>query len=335
MFFNEQPGSIVIGKRKYDVIDCEMNQADLLFYIDNPRVYSVLRTFDDQAPSQTEIQEYMCNQEHVKQLKLSIKENGGLIDPLIVRDGDYVVLEGNSRLAAYRLLCNADPIQWGRVRCKVLPKDIDDSAVFTLLGQYHIVGRKDWMPYEQAGYLYRRHMETKIPIESIAKELGITAGKARDYINVFSYMKEKNDLNQDKWSYYEEFLKSTAIRNALKDNPELENRVVEQIQNDEIITAADIRKLAKIAGDKTKKSKQILKKYAEGDQNLYDSYEEVVATGSLDRFFEKITEIRNIFIAADFKNKVETNQKKSDIVYMLKKIRKVITGIVGKEKDDD
>lgn len=48
--------------------------------------------------------------EHVKQLRVSIESNGGLIDPLIVRDGDFMVLEGNSRLAAYRLLCRTDAV---------------------------------------------------------------------------------------------------------------------------------------------------------------------------------------------------------------------------------
>lgn len=28
------------------------------------------------------------------------------------RNGDYVVLEGNSRLAAYRLLAEKDPVKW-------------------------------------------------------------------------------------------------------------------------------------------------------------------------------------------------------------------------------
>jgi len=157
---------LIIGKRTFIVEDTELAQVNLKFYVDNPRVYSVLRNMDDE-PSQDEIEALMVDMDHVKQLKQSIEANGGLIDPLIVRAGDNVVLEGNSRLAAYRLLCRIDPIKWGMVRCKVLPHDIDDSAIFTLLGQYHIVGRKDWSPYEQAGYLYRRIKDTKLPIEEM------------------------------------------------------------------------------------------------------------------------------------------------------------------------
>ena len=186
--------TLIIGKQEFIVQLRELNQADLQFYPENPRVYSVLNVLDEN-PTQDEIQQYMCSLDHVKQLKVSIESNGGLIDPLVVRDGDFTVLEGNSRLAAYRLLCAIDPIKWGKVRCKVLPHDISDSAIFTLLGQYHIIGRKDWEPFEQAHYLYRRHKQTKTPVAFMAQELGISKQKAEKMIQVIEFMIEHNDLN--------------------------------------------------------------------------------------------------------------------------------------------
>lgn len=188
--------NLTIGKRDYVVQLVELSQCDLSFYTDNPRAYSVLNA-SGETPSQEEIEEHMCGMEHVKQLKISIESNGGLIDPLIVRDKDFTVLEGNSRLAAYRLLSRIDPVKWGLVKCKVLPADIDDSAIFTLLGQYHIIGRKDWDPYEQANYLYRRHTETRLPIEYMAAELGISKQKANTMINVITFMIEHDDLNKN------------------------------------------------------------------------------------------------------------------------------------------
>lgn len=76
-----------------------------------------------------------------------------------------------------------------------------ESAIFTLLGQYHIVGRKDWSPYEQAGYLYRRKKETKLPVDDMAKELGITVGVAKKYIEVYEFMIKQNDLVPEQWSF--------------------------------------------------------------------------------------------------------------------------------------
>ena len=197
----ESTENLTIGKRDYLVTITELNQADLLFYTENPRVYSTLNIAGGE-PTQEEIEEHMCNLDHVKQLKVSIESNGGLIDPLIVRDGDFTVLEGNSRLAAYRLLCKTDAIKWGKVKCKVLPADIDDAAIFALLGQYHIIGRKDWDPFEQANYLYRRHQQTRLPVEYMAQELGISAQKANAMINLIGFMIEHGDLNKRNWSHY-------------------------------------------------------------------------------------------------------------------------------------
>ena len=41
--------------------------------------------------------------------------------------GDMVVLEGNSRLAAYHYLAGQDQNRWGKVRCTLLPADIDET----------------------------------------------------------------------------------------------------------------------------------------------------------------------------------------------------------------
>src|SRR5262249_48545141 len=60
------------------------------------------------ARRRTEIYEELLEQEHVRELKDDIKLNGGLIDPLIVKDNTFEVLEGNSRLAACRWLYKND-----------------------------------------------------------------------------------------------------------------------------------------------------------------------------------------------------------------------------------
>lgn len=279
--------NLTIGKRDYVVEICELNQADLKFYTENPRVYSTLN-MDGSEPSQDEIEEHMCDMDHVKQLKLSIESNGGLIDPLIVRDGDFTVLEGNSRLAAYRLLCRTDAIKWGKVKCKLLPADIDDSAVFALLGQYHIIGRKDWDPYEQANYLYRRHQQTRLPVEYMAQELGISKQKANSMINVITFMIENNDLDKHHWSYYEEYLKNAGIKKYRETSENIDETIVAAIKTGEITDAKDMRKLGEIAKIGDKQSKKVMKKIAEGEIDLYEGYSEVQESGKLDDVVKKI-----------------------------------------------
>ena len=48
--------TLTIGKKIFEVQKGDLNQADLKFYIDNPRVYSALRTHNE-TPSQKEIED--------------------------------------------------------------------------------------------------------------------------------------------------------------------------------------------------------------------------------------------------------------------------------------
>ena len=302
--------NLTIGKKDYEVEICELNQAYLKFYTEKPRVYSVLN-IGGEEPSQTEIEEHMCNLDHVKQLRLSIESNGGLIDPLIVRDGDYTVLEGNSRLAAYRLLCRTDAITWGKVKCKVLPADIDDAAIFALLGQYHIIGRKDWDPFEQANYLFRRHQQTRLPVEYMAQELGISKQKAKNMIEVIRFMIENDDLNKRHWSHYEEYLKNGGIKKYRETNPDIDETIVEAIKTETIREAADMRKLGEIAKVGDKQSKKVMQKIAEGEIDLYEGYEEVQDAGKLDDVIKKL----KIFRQYINDNTIEKQIKGSEEIY--------------------
>jgi hypothetical protein len=140
------------------------DQSRLLFYQLNPRTYSHLWKTDDCEPTQGEIQNVLTATDYVREhLVPSIKANGGLIEPLLVKGN--VVLEGNSRLAAYRILAQGCDKKWQKVRVRRLPNSITEAEVFALLGEFHIDGKKDWAPFEQAGYLYREHTKHSVSEE--------------------------------------------------------------------------------------------------------------------------------------------------------------------------
>ena len=90
-----------------------LSQADLRFFVDNPRVYSVLRSDGREIQAKADIERKLLEMDHVKALIQDIKRDGGLTDPVIVRAGSLEVLEGNSRLAAYRALARIDPLASG------------------------------------------------------------------------------------------------------------------------------------------------------------------------------------------------------------------------------
>lgn len=328
---------IVIGKEKYKTRKCEIEQSKLIFYPENPRVYSILNSNND-VPTQKEIEELMCRQEHVKQLKESIKANGGLIDPIIVRDGDFVVLEGNSRLAAYRILYKQDPIKWSKIKAMILPKDIPDSAIFTLIGQYHIIGRKDWNPYEQAGYLYRTLKKTNKTPEALSNELGISVSSIKKLLSVYEYMIEKDDDHPSKWSYYEELLKNRGIKKAFKERPELEDKIINDIKNNKIKMAIDIRKLGEISKVNDKVSKKILKDISTGEEDIYSGYDIMVSTGKMDNNYQVVMNFRKKISDENFRKKLLNDENIKDIEFELKKIERNVSVLlknIERHKDEE
>ncbi|WP_316165008.1 MULTISPECIES: ParB N-terminal domain-containing protein [unclassified Bradyrhizobium] len=297
----------------------EIEQKKLQFYVDNPRIYSLVRS-DGRTPDQEEICKQLQGLEHVKELIQDIAANGGLIDPLLVRDGDFVVLEGNSRLAAYRHLAGKDPIKWGKVRCTVLPGNIDEKLVFALLGQYHIKGKKDWAPYEKAGFLYRRHVEHNIPLPTVALDLGVPRGEAEHLIAVYKFMMQHDD-DRDHWSYYDEFLKSNRINKVRKDYAGFDKFVVEQVKTKQIPKAMELRdRLPTICAGPQK----ILKRYVDGKIAFADAYESAVDAGSENYALKRLKKFREWVAQNDTEEDLlESNKTVRDkMSYELKEIEK-------------
>ena len=263
----------------------------LQFYADNPRVYSLVHADEDDEPDQDHIQRELEKMDHVKQLVQAIRENGGLTDPLLVRGSDNAVLEGNSRLAAYNVLARRDPIKWNKVKCDVVTEKIDNEDVTTLLSSYHIIGRKSWDPFEQAGMFWRWNKEGT-SLEEISKRvegMGISSKMIRHWIEVYSFMVAHKDTAPGKWSHYDELLKNRDVKKATDENPAFIKRVVEQIKTGEI-KAVDVRdKVTKIA----KAKGRALKSYIEDDKSIDKCFEIAVAGGATNVLYNKIHKFRS------------------------------------------
>lgn len=330
--------TITIGRKEFQVREEQIDQQELLFYVDNPRVYSALRENGNENPSQFEIEAKMRSMEHVKELRFQIEQNGGLIEALVVvkRNGDYIVLEGNSRLAAYRLLADKDPVKWKTVRCNVLPENITESEIFTFLGTIHLVKKKDWTVYEQAAYVYRQKTFSDLPIDTLAKNVGLSSATVKKYIEVYEFMVASDDNVQSHWNYYEQYVTNAGIKRYRTTYPEMDNWIVNQIKTGEIKEAKDIRdKLGKIAKAQDKTATKIMKDIIEGRNNIYQGYTRFEATGKSGNSYKKIREFRELMTDDEFVKSVkrETVGNKAPLLE-LKKINKAITKLL-KELGED
>jgi len=317
----EEHGTLLIKGTKIPTVTRMVDQSELSFWIDNPRVYSLLHQ-SEAKPDQIEVYKRLRELEHVRELVGDIRSNGGLIDPLIVRSGDMVVLEGNSRLAAYRYLAAADPVKWGQARCTLLPMDIPERLIFSLLGQYHVKGKKDWAPYEKAGFLYRRHKEQNVELSVVAGELGMSPKAARHLVDVFMFMIKHKDTDRERWSYYDEFLKSSKIRKAREEFAGFDELVVKEIKTGGIARAMDLRdKLPTICA-----APKIVKKYALSKTSFDDAYEDAKYMGGDSPELQRIKKFRAWLSGADAVTDITDQNRavRQKLEYELKQLEKRI-----------
>ncbi len=315
-----QHGVIRVRGRDIPTVTRDIEHGKLRFYPDNPRIYSLVRS-DGRAPEQDAILEQLLTHEHVRVLKDDIAANDGLIDPLIVRDGDLVVLEGNSRLAACRFLARKDPIRWARVRCTVLPADIDEKLIFALLGQYHLKGKQDWAPYEKAGFLYRRHMEHKIELSTVAEELGISQKEARHFVSVYEFMLERDQGDRTRWSFYDEYLRSNKIKQAREEHAGLDDFIVDQIKTGRIPKAMELRdRLPVICAGPAK----VLKRFMEGAIAFDEAYDATVDAGGESHALKKLRRFRDWLVLSDTEDDLlqANKQVRDKMLYEVREIEK-------------
>lgn len=311
--------TITLRGRELRVRSGLVPHLSLRFYPENPRIYSQVWVAEDVEPSQDEIFQALQRNEHIREhLIPSIKHNGGLIEPILVRKN--VVLEGNSRLAAYRILHEMEPKQWELIRVRILPDDLTDADVFAILGEFHIVGKKDWMPYEQAGYLWRRFHRHNVSEDDLRAELGFSKQKIRHLIHVHDFMRTHEEHDPAKWSYYDELLKIRRFDEARALYPNFNELIVEKIRSEEIKRAVDLRDdlpLVVEAGGKT------LKKFMEGRLDFQEAVHEARMKGAGNVTMRKLEELRRWLCDSERDDDIPaaTQEERHAIKFNLGKVR--------------
>lgn len=301
-------GQEVIVKEK----DIKVNDLD--FWAENPRVYSALRIDGDETPDQKTIFEKMTSLDNVKTLRFQIEKDGGLIEPIYVRNN--VVIEGNSRLAAYRLLFKKDVEKFGKIKCYVLPDDLSDELAFALIGTFHISGRAEWSPFEQAGFLSRHLQKSKKPIAALAKDLGLKPKEAELYVKTYELMLRQNDNNLSHWSYYFEMLKNRSIPELNTNEPELNliDTLCNKIKDGSIEKANKFREISKLATSNSLEAKAALKSYLEGNESLEMAVAKVSDEDKKKHAMKVVDNFRELLKEKDFVTQLLETDEEFDFV---------------------
>lgn len=323
---------LTIGNTEYEVLETELSIASLTFYEENPRIYSIIK---EKNLNQQQIEEKLQSYDYVKQLAQSIKQSG-LIDPIIVRESDLAVLEGNSRLAAFRLLAKRGQAhRFTKIPSKLIKGSISNQDVDILLGQYHIVGRKDWDPYEQAAFMYRQN-ERGNNLEEIASSYGLAMSDLKRYIKVYKFMLENGENNPSRWSYWEEYIKARGIQRLRKDDAyrvDLDAKAIQMVNSGDIKSAQDMRKLNDICiATESKKRKKVIDDLLDGEVNFEEAIDKISTSKDAASMFNTLEKFRTFICSADNQDELvnicnNDSEFGGKTIFELKKIFKGIESI--------
>ncbi|MCZ6803633.1 MAG: ParB N-terminal domain-containing protein [Proteobacteria bacterium] len=305
-----------IAGEKIPVKIVELDPLDLKYWANNPRIYSIVHGSEEPL-SQDEIEEQLLERPHVRELIKDIAFHGALLNNIILLDEKFEVIEGNSRLAAYKFLKKSKPIEYPKIKCTVLPGDTSDILIYAYLNQEHIKGKTAWIPYEQAGIFYRLWKEGK-EVEEIRKNLNIGPQIAKRFINTYKFMVENGEDKPNRWSYYDEYLKNRLIAKKRKSDNRFDEVMIEQIRKNKF-TAQELRdKLPLIC-----ENEKAYEKFVSGKMDLTTAYEKLENDGKTENISQKFKKMHEYVNTLDKETLENLNQKTGK--YINFKMVKIIT----------
>lgn len=142
----------------------------------NPRIANYLHLYDaNKVNSDTMALLLGTTSDSCASLRESIRENGGIIHPIIVNktlDGRYIVIEGNTRLQIYRDFKKRNvPGKWDFIRA-IVYDDLDQDSKHSIRLQAHLVGPREWDPYSKAKYLNYLANDENMPMSALVAYCG-------------------------------------------------------------------------------------------------------------------------------------------------------------------
>ena len=175
------------------------------------------------------------NQEQVRDLIASIKENGWLdIDPLLIQRrgrGRYLVIEGNRRVATLKYLhrrYEEDSIDLGKLSPAVfssvptvLYEDADERHYMVMMGLHHISGKRRWPAINRALAMKRLLEHFHGDPDAVCRALGVTKRefnlsiRTLALVNIYKKSDYGDQFRSEQYNLFREILKSPSMRKWL------------------------------------------------------------------------------------------------------------------------
>ncbi len=186
--------------------------SELHFDRDNPRL---VEFGIKPNTSENEILQILWDAMDVMELVMSIASSGYFAhEPLIVTEegGKHVVLEGNRRLAALRVLLGHEVAKENKWQVPEITPEIeagiqeipvifeDRESSWKYLGFKHVNGPAKWTSFAKAKYIAQVHRKYEVPLADIARQIGDghkTVQRLYRGLMVLEQAEEEADYNTD------------------------------------------------------------------------------------------------------------------------------------------
>jgi len=297
----------VLG-REIEFTNEQLDISELRFYMENPRINYILTTH--QGPvTQDLIQAKLLALDSTKDLVRDVLENKGLIEEVLVCGNE--VVEGNTRLAAYRRLharYPADPT-WARIPAKVLHGEVKPEELFFILGTFHIRGKTEWGAYEKAAYIDRMVNELHESPSVVASQLGHKGGTVEAILKAYNAMstvflpslpQTADDFEtQDalrKYAYFEALYRQKELAAIAETTPGFVEEFAGWVKLGVFPKAADVRELPKVLANK-RATDVFLRTIDEDPEAAYNEAMlklNEVKPEKVDPFYKEIRKFRNL-----------------------------------------
>lgn len=238
---------------RFDNLDIDLLELD----VNNPRIAELLDRYkkEDITPEHIALA-LGTSEESYENLKNSIKENGGIINPIVVRkmaDGKYLVIEGNTRVQIYKkFAAEKIPGDW-LVIPALIYEDISAEEIHAIRLQAHLIGAREWTPFAQAKYVHHLYYHEKMSMSKIIEFCGGKKSRIQQLIAAYSdvenYYKPMCDDDTQcdirKFSSFMELQRPQILR-FLETNKISKEQFVKWVINDKFARQEHIRSLPEI-----------------------------------------------------------------------------------------
>jgi hypothetical protein len=185
----------------------------------NPRIqYLIGRQLG--PVTQEKLDELLWAKDQVKALAQSIKQNGGVYDPILVQrvEGRYVVKEGNSRTVASRHLASQfrGDDMFKTVPAMVFDETLTDDDIAVLLADMHVAGKIRWDAYEQAKHVWTLYNVNGKTYDWLATHLRLSKSRITQDLKAYQWTtafldEHPGPNNLEKFSFFQEVAKKKDL----------------------------------------------------------------------------------------------------------------------------